>query len=237
MSVALADNLAATAVAAVVTNAPFHAGLLVAAGAVLALLALLSRWRRAPFLFYAAGFLLVWGLTLKSGVDPALSGIACALTVPVGARRPGQESTLKYFMESLHPYVAFAVLPVFVFSAAGVMFDGTTLADFSAPAPLGVGLALAVGKPLGVFGFCGGAIALKLIRKPSGSTWGELVGVALLCGAGFTVSYFLSEIDPRALAAKSGPAIRAAVFIASALAAAAGVGVLSWTRRAVVEVD
>jgi NhaA family Na+:H+ antiporter len=237
MSVALADNLAATALAAVLTNAPFHPGLMIAAGAVLALLAMLSRWRRAPFLFYAAGFSLVWGLTLKAGIDPSLAGIACALTVPVGARRPGQESTLKYFMESLHPYVAFAVLRIFVFSAAGVTFEGMSPGDLIQPAPLGVALALAIGKPLGVFGLCGGAIALRLIRKPSGSTWAELAGVALLCGAGFTVSYYLAEIDPRSLAAKAGPAVRAAVFVASVLAAAFGVGVLGLTRRRAAEAD
>jgi NhaA family Na+:H+ antiporter len=237
MSVALADNLAATALAAVLTDAPFHPVQLAAAGAVLALLAALSLWRRAPFLFYAAGFALVWGLTLKSGVDPALAGIACALTVPIGPRRAGQESALKYFMESLHPYVAFAVLPLFVFSAAGVRFEGMAPGDLIAPAPLGVALALVAGKPLGVLGVCGGAIALKLIRKPSGASWGELAGAALICGAGFTVSYFLAEIDPRALAAAAAPAVRADIFLASALAAAAGVAVLSLTRRAPAEPD
>ena len=232
MSVALADNLAATALAAVLTDAPFHPRLVVAAGAVLGLLLLLSRWRRAPFLFYALGFALAWGLTLKSGINPALAGIACALTVPVGARRPGQESTLKYFMESLHPYVAFAILPLYVFSAAGVRFEGMSLRDLFEPAPLGVALALVVGKPLGVLGVAGGAIALRLIRKPSGSTLGEFAGVALLCGAGFTVSYYLAEIDPRALAAAVRPAVRTDVFMASAFAAAAGVGVLGLARRA-----
>ena len=43
--------------------------MLIGAGGVLAALALLSRWRRAPFLFYAAGFVVVWGFTLKSGLD------------------------------------------------------------------------------------------------------------------------------------------------------------------------
>jgi NhaA family Na+:H+ antiporter len=230
ISVALADNLVATSLAAVLTNEPFHLGLLAAAGAVLALLALLSRWRRAPFLFYAAGFTLVWGLTLASGVDPALAGVACAFTVPVGARRAGQESTLKYFMESLHPYVAFVVLPLFVFSAAGVAFRDLRWPDLAAPAPLGVALALALGKPLGVLALCGGAIALKLVRRPMGYTWSGLVGVALLCGIGFSVSYYLAEIDPRADAGQAHAAVRATVFIGSALAALAGIGFLTLTQ-------
>ena len=231
MSVALADNLASVALAAILTDAPFHAGMLLAAGAVLALLALLSRWRRAPFLFYAAGFALVWGFTLKSGIDVSLAGIACAFTVPVGARRPGQESTLKYFMESLHPYVAFVVLPIFVFSAAGVSFASLRLADLTAPAPLGVMAALVIGKPLGAFGLCGVCIGLKLVRRPTGARWSEMLGVALLCGVGFTVSYFLAGLGPADEPATSDSAIRAAVFIGSAMAALAGAGLVASTQR------
>ena len=232
MSVALVDNLAAVALKAVLRDAPLDVAMLIGAAGVLALLALLSRWRQAPFLFYAAGFALVWGFTLKSGLDVALAGIACAFTVPVGARRPGQESTLKYFMESLHPYVAFVVLPVFVFSAAGVSFAGLRLADLVAPAPLGVALALAIGKPLGVFGLCAAAILAKLARRPMGAKWNEMLGVALLCGVGFTVSYFLAGLAAAGEPAKTDAAIRAAVFIGSGLAALAGGALLNASRRA-----
>lgn len=231
MSVALADNLAAVALAAILTDAPFHPVMLLAAGAVLAALALLSRWRRAPFLFYAFGFALVWGFTLKSGIDVSLAGIACAFVVPVGARRPGQESTLKYFMESLHPYVAFVVLPIFVLSAAGVSFAALRLADLTAPAPLGVMAALVIGKPLGAFGLCGLCIWLKLVRRPTGARWSELLGVALLCGVGFTVSYFLAGLGPAGEPRSVDAAIRAAVFIGSAIAALAGAGLVAWTQR------
>src|SRR5579885_3046436 len=120
MSVALADNLAASVAAAILAPGELHVRMLVGALSTLALLALLGRFRRAPFFFYAAGMAVMWAFMLKSGVDAALAGLAAALTVPTGARRAGQESTLKYFMESLHPYVAFAILPLFAFTAAGV---------------------------------------------------------------------------------------------------------------------
>ena len=116
--------------------------MLIGAAAVLALLTLLARWRRAPFLFYAAGFALVWGFVLKSGLDTALAGIACAFTVPIGTRRLGQDSMLRYFMESLHGYVAFAVRPLFVFTVVGVAYRDLRLADLGQAAPLGVMLAL-----------------------------------------------------------------------------------------------
>jgi NhaA family Na+:H+ antiporter len=225
--VALIDNVAAMLVTAALGAGALHAPMLLAAGAALAALALLSRWRRAPFLFYALGFAVVWGLTLKSGLDPALAGVACAFTVPVGARRIGQESVLKYFMDSLHPYVAFAVLPFFVFTAAGFSLHHFHLRELAAPAPAAVMLALALGKPLGVFGASAAAISLKVARRPTGATWRELLGVAALCGVGFTVSYFIADAG----SGQSPPTIRAAILIGSALAAIAGEWLLSAPRR------
>ncbi|HUZ11618.1 MAG TPA: Na+/H+ antiporter NhaA [Caulobacteraceae bacterium] len=225
MSLALADNLAAAVIAALVAPGAVHAPMLVGALTVLALLALLSRWRRAPFLFYAAGIVLVWGFALKSGLDPALAGAAAALTVPVGARRPGQESTLKYFMESLHPYVAFVILPLFVFSAAGFTLAGSwPRAGMAAPV-LGLVLALWLGKPLGVFGMAALGVALRLARRPSGAHWVEIAGVALMSGAGFTISFYVIGDGPGAAP------LRLAATAASLLSAASGAALLAWTQE------
>jgi NhaA family Na+:H+ antiporter len=147
------------------------------------------------------GFVLVWAFCLKSGVNTSVAGVACALTVPVGARRPGGESMLTLFMDALHPWVAYGVLPLFAFAAAGFPFRGLTPHDVLAPVALGVGLALFIGKPLGVFGVASLAATLKFGRRPAGSTWLELLGVAQLTGVGFTMSFYLGGLafgDPLA---------------------------------------
>jgi NhaA family Na+:H+ antiporter len=218
VAVAIADDLAAVIVTSALTAAPPSWPMLAGAGAALAILALLSRWRRAPFLFYAAGFVVVWAFTLKSGLEPALAGVACAFTVPVGTRRPGQDSMLRYFMASLHPYVAFAVLPLFVFTAAGFSLHHFHLRDLAAPAPIAVMAGLAIGKPLGVLIACAAGVALRLARRPTGTGWRELAGVACLTGVGLTVSYFVAGMgngDP-------GSPARAAILIGSAAAALTG---------------
>lgn len=225
MGVALADNLAAVVIAAILAPGRLAPPMLIGAGVTLAALALLSRWRRAPFLFYAAGFVAVWGFALKSGLDASLAGVACAFTVPVGARRPGQESTLKYFMDSLHPYVAFVVLPLFVVTAAGVRLSALRLTDLMAPAPLGVLAALAIGKPVGVFGLCAIGLALRRVRPPMGAKWIEMLAVALLCGVGLAVSSFVVGVDG------AGAAVEAAVLAESAVMALVGGGLLAWTQR------
>jgi NhaA family Na+:H+ antiporter len=225
IAVALLDNLAAVLVTALLEPAPLRPPMLAGVAAALALLIALGRWRRAPLMFYAAGLVLVWAFTLKSGLDPALAGIAGAMTIPVGSRRLGQESLLRYFMQSLHPYVAFAVLPFFVLTSAGLSLHQLHPRDLAAAAPLAVMLALALGKPLGVFGFCAAAIGLKWARRPTGATWRELAGVAALSGVGFTVSYYIADAD-----AESATPVRAAILIASALSATAGVWLLGRSR-------
>jgi NhaA family Na+:H+ antiporter len=227
MSIAVAGNLAAIVLTAVLDDSALDGGMLIGAGAVLALLAALSRWRRAPFLFYAAGFVAVWGFVLKSGLDTSLAGIACGLAVPIGARRPGQDSLLRYFMESLLGYVAFAVRPIFVFTVVGVAYRDLRLADLGAPAPLGVLVALMVGKPLGVFTASAASIGLRLTRRPTGARWVELLGVAVLCGAGGTVSYYIAGMG-----APASAAVRTAILVGSVAAAVGGAWLLAWADKA-----
>jgi len=230
LTVSLADTLVAVVVNGALFAGNVHWKALAGAAIALGLLAVMGWWRRAPFLFYAAGFVLVWAFTIDSGVSTALAGVACGLTVPIGARRTGQDSVLTYFMDSIHPYVAYAVLPLFAFTSAGFAFKGHSPEQLLAPAPLGVGLGLLVGKPLGVFGFSVLAAVLRIGRRPTGITWIELLGVALLSGVGFTMSLFVGFLafgdDPLARTQ-----VRLAVIAASLVAAGLGGALVAWAER------
>jgi len=164
---------------------------------------------------------------LKSGLDPALAGVASATTVPIGARRPGQDSMLRYFMDSLHPYVAFGVLPLFVFTAAGFSLHHFHLRDLAHPAPIAVMAGLALGKPIGVLAACAGGVALKLARRPTGTTWRELIGVACFTGVGFTLGYFIAGTG----AAVPPAPVRAAILLGSIAPALAGGWLLGRSPR------
>ncbi|MDB5479679.1 MAG: nhaA [Caulobacteraceae bacterium] len=194
LTLAVADDLGAIAVIGVLFTTPIHTASLTGAVLTLGVLAALSRWKTAPRMLYAAGFVLVWAFTLQSGISTSVAGIACALTVPVASRRADQESVLKTFMDGLHPYVAYGVLPLFAFASAGFSLPALGWRAAFSPIPLGVALGLLLGKPLGVLGFSALSVALRLGRRPLGATWLELSGVALLCGAGFTMSFFLAAL-------------------------------------------
>ncbi len=232
LTLALADDLAAVMLAAALYAPTIHATALAGAGGALIGLIALSRWRRAPFLFYAAGFALVWGFTLKSGISTSLAGVACAFAVPVGTRRPGQDSVLKFFMDSLHPYVAFAILPLYAFTAAGFSLSRLSGASIADALPLGIAAALVVGKPVGVFGAASLAAALRLARRPAGTTWLELLGVAMLCGVGFTLSLFIGALTTDPTNALTQDQLRLGVIAGSLGSTVLGGAVLRLAQRA-----
>ena len=94
----------------------------------------------------------------------------------------------------LHPWIAYAVLPLFAFANAGVSFQGMSLSRVFESVPLGIAAGLFLGKQLGVFGFALAAIKLRLAEKPEGASWGQLYGLSALCGIGFTMSLFIASL-------------------------------------------
>jgi NhaA family Na+:H+ antiporter len=228
LTLAIADDLGAVGLIAVLFSSDLHRGPLL--GAILAIMGMagLGRWRSAPFLFYALGFLLAWAFTLKSGVSTSVAGVLAAFTVPIGPRRRGQESVLRHFMDSLHPYVAFGILPLFAFAAAGFSFKSLTGDHLLAPVTLGVLFGLFFGKQIGVFGAVFLSVVLGFGRKPTGATWLEVYGVSVLCGVGFTMSLFIAALafPDGDLAAQSQ--VRLGVVLASFLSAGAGMLTLAF---------
>jgi NhaA family Na+:H+ antiporter len=137
-------------------------------------------------------------------------------------------------MQSLHPYVAYGVLPLFAFTAAGVSLEGFSLGRLLEPAPLGIAAGLFLGKQIGVMAAVWIAVRTGLARRPTGASWLELYGVALLCGIGFTMSLFMSAL---AFGADTVVTHRQAVMgivtgsVASVLAGAAVLALAARRRR------
>ena len=126
--------------------------------------------------------------------------------------------------EHLHSIQAFLILPLFALFSAGVAINAATLQAFPSAVSLGVILGLIAGKQVGIFGFSYLVIRSRLAELPAEVNWGQLWGVSLLSGIGFTMSLFIGELafTDESLIAEA----KIAIFIASALAAAAGGHVL-----------
>jgi NhaA family Na+:H+ antiporter len=118
-----------------------------------------------------------------------------ALFVPAtGLAGDREHSPLRRLEHSLHPWVAFGILPIFAFSNAGVALEGMSLRDLLQPIPLGIMLGLFVGKQVGVFTFAWAAVKLGIARLPTGVEFRHVYGAAIICGIGFTMSLFIGML-------------------------------------------
>lgn len=193
LTLAIVDDLGAIVLIAALFSQGVEWVPLFGALGVIALMAVLGRFRLAAA-FWSLGFAAMWWLTVKSGLSTSLTAVAFAAVVPVNPRKETGVSPLRDAMHDLHPYVAFIVLPVFAFAKAGVSFAGLSVEQMFAPLVIAIALGLFVGKQIGVFGAAWLATKLKIADRPSGASWLQLYGVSLLCGIGFTMSLFIGVL-------------------------------------------
>ena len=136
----------------------------------------------------------LWAAVLKSGVHATLAGVVLAFFIPLRITDENGNSPLRELEHDLHATVAYLILPLFAFMNAGISLEGLTLKSLLNPIPLGIALGLFAGKQLGVFGFVWTAVKLRLITLPREIGWLELYGLSVLCGIGFTMSFFISGL-------------------------------------------
>jgi NhaA family Na+:H+ antiporter len=106
------------------------------------------------------------------------------------------ETPLQRLEHSLHPWVAFVIIPFFALGNAGMTFDGTgVLHALASPLTLGVALGLLLGKPLGITLFSFLAVKTGLASLPRGVTWSHIAGAGILGGIGFTMSIFVMGLS------------------------------------------
>ncbi|UGY02795.1 Na+/H+ antiporter NhaA [Bradyrhizobium quebecense] len=95
---------------------------------------------------------------------------------------------------ALHGWVAFGIMPLFALANAGISLTASGLAAGPQSVMLGVGLALALGKPVGVVGATWLAVKSGRCRLAPGMTWGGVCLIGLLAGIGFTMSIFTAML-------------------------------------------
>ena len=259
LTLAVVDDIGAIVVIAVAYTDELAPGWL-AGGAALVLLVLALRRVHVVYQpVYVAVGLGLWLCAYEAGIHPTLACVIMGLLapalpfqqqVPRGAvmaalgdeHEPtpddAREAALlirtsvpvtEELTRALHPWTSYVIVPLFALANAGIVLhaDGITSPE---PVTLGVVLGLVVGKTIGITAACWLAARLGLGRLPTGTTWSQLVGIAMLAGIGFTVSLFVAGLafDDVGLVddAKTG------ILMASVLAAGLGSVVLSVAGRA-----
>ncbi|MDR0225042.1 MAG: Na+/H+ antiporter NhaA [Burkholderiaceae bacterium] len=231
LALAIIDDLVAVLIIAL-----FYSGglqwsqLIVAAAGLAGVFVLQSLGVRRAWAYVLPGAVVWWGIW-QTGAHPTLAGVVLGLITPVHALADRESAApVERVQASLHPWVAFGVMPLFALANAGVPLQGAATEVAGASAVMwGVALALLLGKPLGVVASCWIAVRLRLCALPPGMGWSATLLAGLLAGIGFTMAIFIATLafDSEALlnAAKLG------VLLASATAAVLGLAWGAMLRR------
>jgi len=193
-AIAILDDIGAIIIIAIYYTHDLSVLSLILAGICIVILLVLNlSGVRNKASYVLVGFLL-WLFVLQSGVHATLAGIILAMVIPIRDKKNPQRSPLREMEHTLHPWVAFAVLPIFAFFNAGVSFSGISLTALTSPVPLGIAFGLFFGKQIGVFGATWLAVKSGVAKLPRNLNWKWIYGVALLCGIGFTMSLFIGSL-------------------------------------------
>jgi NhaA family Na+:H+ antiporter len=228
MTLAVLDDLGAIVIIALFYTSDLSLTALLLALLAIVVLFTLNRFgvqRIAAYMLVGAA---LWLCVLKSGVHATLAGVIAALFLPAtGAGGDREHSPLRKLEHSLHPWVAFGILPVFAFSNAGIGLSGMSLGDLMQPIPLGIMLGLFVGKQVGVFSFAWASVKLGLARLPTGVEFRHVYGASIICGIGFTMSLFIGMLAFENVASEEIVAAeKLGILMGSLISASVGAAVL-----------
>jgi NhaA family Na+:H+ antiporter len=127
-------------------------------------------------------------------------------------------SPVDSLIESLHPWVAFVIMPIFALANAGVAVQGFSLESDASVAAIAIFVGLVVGKPIGILLLSWLTVKMKMATLPIGISTRHLLVLGVVAGIGFTMAIFIAQL----------------AFEDEDLLAAAKIGVLSASGAAAI---
>ncbi|ABA88636.1 pH-dependent sodium/proton antiporter NhaA [Syntrophotalea carbinolica DSM 2380] len=221
LTLAILDDLGAIVIIALFYTADLSVLSLVLAMIAVAGLFILNRTGVTHIAAYVLLGVFLWICVLKSGVHATLAGVVLAFAIPLRTKDQDGHSLLRHLEHTLHPWVAYGILPIFAFANAGVSLAGISFTDVFSPLPLGIAAGLFVGKQFGIVVFSWIGVKLRMARLPQGVSWGEFHGMAVLCGIGFTMSLFIATLALDG-SQETADAARLGVLLGSLMSALSG---------------
>ncbi|CAA9273355.1 MAG: Na+/H+ antiporter NhaA type [uncultured Chloroflexia bacterium] len=104
------------------------------------------------------------------------------------------EPPLQELEHALHPWVVFAIMPLFALANAGVLLGEDFTSTLLNPVSVGIVAGLLLGKQVGITLFAWLAVKSGISEMPQGVNWLHIYGASWLAGIGFTMSLFISDL-------------------------------------------
>lgn len=227
LTLAIIDDLGAIVIIAIFYSGDLSVTSLIFAGVAIAALFAMNLLGVKRIAAYVVVGIILWICVLKSGVHATLAGVILAFAIPLRTKED-EPCPLREMEHSLHPWIAFGIMPIFAFANAGVSLKGMSFGSLFEPIPIGIALGLFLGKQAGVFGFSLAAVKLGLAKLPSDINWRMIYGTSVLCGIGFTMSLFISTLAFDSSITDDAASARIGILVGSFISAIAGYLILSF---------
>jgi len=131
---------------------------------------------------------------LEDGADPpSTHELGVSLRNVDHARREAM-SPSESLIATLHPWVAFGIMPTFALANAGVSVTTGAMDEHAWRVLTAVSVGLIVGKPLGVLAVSWLTLRLRIGVLPLGLTFRHLTVLGVVTGVGFTMALFVAQL-------------------------------------------
>lgn len=194
VGVAIIDDLLAILVIALFYSGGLTISWLALATAITAALFMLNKRGVMSLTPYIVLGVVLWVAVYNSGLHATLAGVVVALSIPTRHRRESAPAPLNVLEHRIVYWVNFGILPLFGFANAGVSFSGLGQDAFVGTLPLGIMLGLFIGKQIGILGAIWVVVRMGVARMPARVTWAQIHAMSIICGIGFTMSFFIGGL-------------------------------------------
>jgi len=186
-AIAIADDLGAILIIAIFYTKNLSILFCIMALGTALILFLLNFLKNSHTSLYLILGCLLWAALFKSGINPTISGVLLAFSLPM--------NLIPRLEKKLLTPVNYLIIPLFIFLNAGLSFSGFNfIHTFSQSLTLGVLFGLLIGKPLGIFGSIYLLTKTPLFKLPKNLNLSLIFGMSLIAGIGFTMSIFITDL-------------------------------------------
>lgn len=230
LALAVVDDLGAITIIAIFYSEKTNLVYIGVTVVLLLFFALLQRTGATQWFLMVPLALTIWWSTYQSGVHATVAGVLMALLTRLSSR-DGGPSPAEVAELRVRPLSVGIAVPFFAFTAAGVDLRALGVETIAEPISVAVIAGLVIGKPVGVL------LATYLLTRFTAAKlnenlrWGDLAGVGLLAGIGFTVSLLIAELsfDDGSSALAAG---KIGILVGSLISATLAVFFLRMSKRA-----
>ncbi|OQM34199.1 Na+/H+ antiporter NhaA [bacterium endosymbiont of Pedicinus badii] len=139
--------------------------------------------------------IVLWIFIFFSGIHATIAGVLSGILFSIPEKRKIMNSSFLKTKRKIEKFSKFFILPIFAFCNSGIDLQNFKITTIHSTVFLGIFLGLSFGKPIGITFFAWIFKKAKVVSFPKNITIKEIFSISVLCGIGFTMSIFLTNLS------------------------------------------